>query len=115
MGYSTAVAELTNMMRYVPPALGLAIYACPYPNCATLTDQVRLVHDIDEVMTELVDLKRDEWTTVILPILRKMPISLLMRESGLSRATIQVIRAGRRPYKKNMERLVALRFARGKT
>jgi hypothetical protein len=50
-----------------------------------------------------------------LPILREMPISLLMRESGLSRATIQAIRAGRRPYKKNMERLVALRFARGKT
>jgi hypothetical protein len=77
--------------------------------------QSGIVHDVDEVTTELVDPKRDEWTTVILPILREMPISLLMRESGLSRATIQAIRAGRRPYKKNMERLVALRFARGKT
>jgi hypothetical protein len=51
------------------------------------------------------DLRRDEWATVILPKLKVMPLTELQRASGLSRAALQAIRAGRRPHARNRERL----------
>jgi hypothetical protein len=47
------------------------------------------------------DPRRDEWATVVLPVLRAMPLEKLQRLSGLSRAALQAIRAGRRPHAKN--------------
>lgn len=51
--------------------------------------------------TEYPDLRRDEWTKKVLPVLRAMPLSELQSLSALSRATLQAIRAGRRPHAVN--------------
>jgi hypothetical protein len=53
-----------------------------------------------DVYTEYPDLRRDEWATKILPKLRAMPLRKLMERSGLPRATLQAIRAGRRPQRR---------------
>jgi hypothetical protein len=53
------------------------------------------------------DLRRDEWATKILPKLKAMPMRELMERSGLSRATLQAIRAGRRPHPTNRAKLIA--------
>jgi hypothetical protein len=58
-----------------------------------------LLHDTESAYTEYPDPRRDEWATKILPALRKMKVSRLMAETGLSRATIQAIRGGRRPHR----------------
>ncbi len=55
--------------------------------------------------TEYPDPRRDEWATKILPVLRSMPLSELQSLSGLSRSTVQAIRAGRRPQSKNQQSL----------
>jgi hypothetical protein len=60
-----------------------------------------LVHSEEEtVYTEYPDPRRDEWETKILPVLRKMPPSVL-EQSGLSPRMLRDALAGRsRPYKK---------------
>ena len=61
-----------------------------------------LVHSESDVYTEYVDPKRDEWTTKILPELKKMPINELVKKSGMSRRAIIDLRTGRsRPQRKN--------------
>lgn len=60
-----------------------------------------LVHNSSSIYTEYMDLRRDEWQSIILPILKKRPLAEIQRVSGLSRATLQRIRAGRRPNPKN--------------
>lgn len=68
-----------------------------------------LIHSGESIYTEYVDKSRDEWQTKILPVLKLMPLSLLMRESGLSRRALLDIRAGRsRPHLRNRERLMAI-------
>jgi hypothetical protein len=68
-----------------------------------------LVHCGESIYTEYVDQSRDEWQTKILPILRRLPLSRLMDESGLSRRALMDIRAGRsRPHTKNQESLRAI-------
>lgn len=57
--------------------------------------------------TEYPDARRDEWTA-ILAKLKDMPMKRLQMESGMSRAALQAIRAGRRPHKKNRQLLAAL-------
>jgi hypothetical protein len=57
------------------------------------------------------DPRRDEWGTVVLPVLRAMPLKELQRLSGLSRAALQAIRSGRRPHTKN--RALLIRVAKG--
>lgn len=54
-----------------------------------------------DVYTIYNDLSRDEWKTVVLPRLRKLPLSRLEERSGLDRRTLQRIRAGQRPHAKN--------------
>jgi hypothetical protein len=69
----------------------------------------RLVHCEQSVYTEYVDKMRDEWQTTILPALKDLPPSLLIRESELSERALRDIRAGRsRPHPKNQERLAAI-------
>jgi hypothetical protein len=44
-----------------------------------------------------------------MPALRKMPLPILVKMSGLSRRTLIDIRAGRsRPHRKNQERLASI-------
>ena len=68
-----------------------------------------LIHSPENVYTVYPDPRRDEWQTKILPALRKMPLSFLVKMSGLSRSTLIEVRAGRsRPHRKNQERLKSI-------
>jgi len=68
-----------------------------------------LEHSAENIYTEYVDPRRDEWQTKILPVLGKIPVEILMRTSGRSRSTIFEWLAGRsRPHRKNQERLAAI-------
>ena len=60
-----------------------------------------LIHDPQSVYTEYPDKRRDEWTTETLPALKVIPLPQLQKTSGLSRAALQAIRAGRRPHPRN--------------
>jgi hypothetical protein len=60
-----------------------------------------LVHGVQEAYTEYPDVRRDEWYTHILPILKAMPLALLQNESGLARSTLQRVRAGQKPNSEN--------------
>jgi hypothetical protein len=68
-----------------------------------------LHHSAENVYTEYLDRRRDEWQTKILPVLRKIPLPILVKMSGLSRRTLIDIRAGRtRPHRKNQELIAAI-------
>lgn len=68
-----------------------------------------LIHSELDVYTEYIDQRRDEWQTNILPVLKKLPLSFLIRESEICRRALLDIRAGRsRPQPKNQERLIAI-------
>jgi len=68
-----------------------------------------LIHSAENVYTEYIDMRRDEWQTVPLPILKKMPLVYLVKVSRLARSTLIEIRAGRsRPHRKNRERLAVI-------
>ena len=68
-----------------------------------------LIHSENSIYTEYVDQSRDEWQAKILPVLKRLPLSRLISESGLSRRALLDIRAGRsRPHAKNLERLTAI-------
>jgi hypothetical protein len=68
-----------------------------------------LHHSADNVYTEYLDRRRDEWQTKILPLLRKIPPEVLVKMTHLSPTTIKDTLAGlNRPYRKNRERLTAI-------
>jgi hypothetical protein len=68
-----------------------------------------LEHAQQNVYTEYPDPSRDEWKTHLLPALRKIPLPLLVKLSGMSRSTIIEIRGGRsRPHRKHQELLAAI-------
>lgn len=74
------------------------------------------VHDLAEVQSEYSDPREDPFVRNVLPVLRAMPLSALIEQSGLHRRTLQRIRAGKaRPREKNREVLteVASRFSEG--
>lgn len=53
----------------------------------------------EDVYTEYTDPARDEWATVILPAIRKMPLKTLVEITGMSRRAVMDWRAGRsRPH-----------------
>ena len=65
-----------------------------------------LIHCADEVYSEYCDPRRDEWCTKIRPILKKTPLSVLIRETGLSRRALISLRVGdSRPRRKSWERI----------
>lgn len=64
-----------------------------------------LIHDPQGVYTEYSNKQRDEWITKILRALQAMPLPHLQKLSGLSRAALQAIRAGRRPHPTNQRLL----------
>jgi hypothetical protein len=70
-----------------------------------------LEHSEQNVYTEYVDPKRDEWSTKILPALKEAPLKLLAKECHphLKRREIIELRAGRsRPHQKNRELLLSV-------
>ncbi|MFZ1017685.1 MAG: hypothetical protein WAN39_07440, partial [Candidatus Cybelea sp.] len=70
------------------------------------------VPDAGDVYTEYPDPRRDDWTTTILPELRRITLSELEAASNLDRRTLQRIRAGQRPHPKNAIILTAIALAR---
>ncbi len=68
-----------------------------------------LVHSAGSVYTEYSDPRRDEWQTSILPALKKVPLKLLVKKSGMSRRALINARAGRsKPHRKNQKLLTLL-------
>jgi hypothetical protein len=68
-----------------------------------------LIHSEDDVYTEYPDPARDEWAMVTLPILKRMPLPLLIAKSGISRRPLQKMRAGvTRPHLENQKILKAI-------
>jgi hypothetical protein len=68
-----------------------------------------LIHSEENVYTEYVDLRRDEWATVVVPALKKVPMSVLLAKSGFCRRMLMKARAGAtRPHRKNRERLASI-------
>lgn len=75
------------------------------------------IHDLGEVLNEYTDARGDVFTTLVLPVLRKMPLQVIVRESRLNPSTVKRIRAGRqRPHPHNLTTLsqVAARHARAR-
>lgn len=65
-----------------------------------------LVHALQNVYTEYPDPRRDEWQTMVLPVIKKARLSQLVSMTGISRSELQEIRAGRsRPRLKNQDLL----------
>lgn len=68
-----------------------------------------LVHSETNTYTEYVDPRHDEWETKIRPALKKIPLHVLVKKSGLSRRMLIDTRAGRsRPHRENQELLAAI-------
>ena len=64
-------------------------------------------HDPGEVQTEYHNRKRDPWRTVVLPVLRLMPMSEL-EGLGMHRRSLFAVRAGvRLPHPRNRRVLIA--------
>jgi hypothetical protein len=68
-----------------------------------------LIHSEPNVYTVYPDPERDEWEMKIRPALKKMPLDLLVKLSGMSRRALLDIRAGKsRPHRINRELLIAV-------
>jgi DNA polymerase III epsilon subunit-like protein len=68
-----------------------------------------MIHSAQNVYTEYPDPRRDEWATKIQPALKKAPLKLLVKMSGMSRRALIDARAGRsRPHRINREKLVSI-------
>ena len=70
-----------------------------------------LIHSAQDVYTEYIDPRRDEWMTKLWPALRKPGLGVLERECHklISRRALSDLRAGRsRPHRKNQELLAAV-------
>jgi hypothetical protein len=58
-----------------------------------------LVHDPEEVYTEYVDLARDPWATLVVPVLRQMLHAQLVAGTRVARSTLTRLRNGHtRPH-----------------
>jgi hypothetical protein len=68
-----------------------------------------IIHSTQEVYTEYLDPRRDEWQTKILPALKKLPVAALMKFSGKSRSMLFPALAGRtRPRPRNRQLLASI-------
>jgi hypothetical protein len=57
--------------------------------------EAKLVHDLDDVSTEYRDRRRDPFWILVIPVLRGMPRTQLLKETGLSKNALKSILAGR--------------------
>jgi hypothetical protein len=72
-------------------------------------------HDLDEIMTEYADPRRDPWRELVVPVLQEIPSKQLAQAAGISERSIRKIRNERsRPNVRHHEKLVqaAGEFAR---
>ena len=70
--------------------------------------EARLIHSAQNVYTEYPDPRHDEWEMKIRPAIKKVPLSVLQKMTGLSRRTLIDARTGRRrPHRRNQELIVA--------
>jgi hypothetical protein len=68
-----------------------------------------LIHSAQNVYTEYPDPRRDEWETKVRPALKRVPLSVLHKKTGLSRRMLIKARTGRaRPHLRNRKMLVAI-------
>jgi hypothetical protein len=68
-----------------------------------------VIHSPESVYTEYPDPRREEWQTKILPILQRIPVSILTRFSGRSRSMLVRTLAGRsRPRPQNRKLLASI-------
>jgi len=68
-----------------------------------------LVHSEQNVYTEYSDPRRDEWQTKIVPALKKISLSVLEKQSGMSRRALVYARNDRhRPHRSNQELLASI-------
>jgi hypothetical protein len=68
-----------------------------------------LIHSAGNVYTEYEDRRRDEWETKIRPALKNIPLSVLIKETGLSRRMLIKARTGRaRPHRQNQRLLISI-------
>jgi hypothetical protein len=75
-----------------------------------------MIHSAQDVYTEFVDPRRDEWERKIWPGLKRISLSRLCKESGLSRRMIINARTGKsRPHPRNQALLAEIirRIGRG--
>jgi hypothetical protein len=57
--------------------------------------EARLIHDLDDVSTEYRDRRRDPFWTLVIPVLRGIPRTQLLKETGISKNALKNILAGR--------------------
>lgn len=68
-----------------------------------------MIHSVQNVYTEYPDTRRDEWQTKTLPALEKLPLTLLVKLTGMSRRAMIDLRARRsRPHRKNQELIASI-------
>jgi hypothetical protein len=68
-----------------------------------------LIHSEHGVYTEYPDPRRDEWEMKTLPALRKAPLPILEKKTGMSRRALMNLRAGRsRPHRRNLEMIARI-------
>jgi hypothetical protein len=68
-----------------------------------------LIHSAQNVYTEYPDPRRDEWETKVRPALKRVPLPVLHKKTGLSRRMLIKARTGRaRPHLRNRKRLAAI-------
>jgi hypothetical protein len=68
-----------------------------------------LAHSEQNVYTEYPDPSRDEWQMKTVPALRKMVLTVLEKETGLSRRMLIKARSGKvRPHPNNQARLISV-------
>jgi len=68
-----------------------------------------LIHSAQNVYTEYPDPRRDEWETRVRPALRKIPLSVFQKKTGLSRRMLVKARTGRaRPHLRNQKKVAEL-------
>ena len=68
-----------------------------------------IIHSPESVHTEYPDPRRDEWQDKILPALKRLPVSALMKLSGQSRSMLYRARTGRtKPRQKNQKLLASI-------
>jgi hypothetical protein len=68
------------------------------------------VHDPQDVYPEYPDARREReaWLREVVPKLKAVPVPELQRLTGLSRATLQAVRAGRMPHPRNRTKLLGV-------
>lgn len=68
-----------------------------------------LIYSAESVYTEYPDKRRDEWETKIRPAINRIPLSVLIKKTGMSRRALIDARTGRsRPYPKNQQILAKI-------